>query len=84
MSDSRISFDPLFRTMKEKNISTYKLFNLGFSRRTYYRIKNNHLDPRSIGSDIILQLCDLLDCRVEDIMEYVPAENNEKIKTVNC
>lgn len=35
-----ISFEPLFETMKRKNVSSYALAKAGFSRATYYAIKN--------------------------------------------
>ena len=34
-----ISYEPLFRTMKEKHISSYELAKRGFPRSTYYAIK---------------------------------------------
>lgn len=67
-----ISYTPFFRTLKEKGISSYRLMQLGFSRSTYYAIKNGN----NISTHTINQLCGLLDCRVEDILEY-DNENNE-------
>lgn len=63
-----ISYEPFFKTLKKKNITTYKLFKMGFSDRTYYRIKNGE----SIKTDTIAKLCELLECGVQDIIEYVP------------
>ena len=63
-----ISYEPLFQTMKNRGITTYQLFKMGFSDRTYYRIKKGE----SVTVDTIAKLCELLDCRVQDIMEYVP------------
>ena len=34
-----ISYRPLFKTMSEKNITSYALFKNGFSKATYYSIK---------------------------------------------
>ena len=34
-----ISYEPLFRTMKAKGITSYRLQKAGFSRGTYYAIK---------------------------------------------
>ena len=34
-----ISYEPLFRTMKEKGITSYRLEKMGFNRSTYYSIK---------------------------------------------
>ena len=71
MTNGKISYEPLFRTLKEKNISTYKLFKMGFSDRTYYRMKHGE----SIKTDTIARLCELLDCEVQDIIQYVKDQN---------
>lgn len=62
-----ISYAPLFRTMKEKGISSYRLEQMGFSRATYYSIKQGN----SISTNTIDRLCVLLDCQVSDIIEFV-------------
>ncbi|MCL2563420.1 MAG: helix-turn-helix transcriptional regulator [Oscillospiraceae bacterium] len=67
MNHGKISYEPFFRTMQKKNISTYRLFKMGFSDRTYYRMK----DGESVKTDTIAKLCDLLNCEVQDIIEYV-------------
>ena len=65
-----ISYEPLFRTMKRKNISTYTLIEkMGFSRSTYYHsIKKG----KHVNTNTLIQLCDLLECRIEDIVEHIP------------
>lgn len=65
-----ISYDPFFRTMKEKGISSYKLMKLGFPRSTYYAMKHGD----NISSHTVNQLCKLLKCSVSDIMEYIDDE----------
>lgn len=65
-----ISYGPLFRTMAEKGISSYRLQKMGFNRATYYAMKSG----KSVSTNTIAQLCKLLECRVEDIMEYVDDE----------
>lgn len=67
-----ISFAPLFRTMKEKNITSYKLEKLGFSRATYYSIRSGN----SVSTNTINQLCKLLQCNVSDVIEFVDDEEN--------
>ena len=62
-----ISYEPLFRTMKEKHISSYELAKRGFPRSTYYAIKQG----KSVTTNTINQLCSLLSCNVSDIMEYI-------------
>ena len=63
-----ISYEPLFQTMKEKNISC--LEKMGFARSTYYAMKNG----KSVSTNTIDQLCTLLQCEVSDIMRFVPKQ----------
>lgn len=62
-----ISYEPLFRTMKKKGITSYRLEKMGFNRSTYYSIKVGN----SISTNTVEQLCRLLHCRVEDIIEFI-------------
>ena len=66
-----ISYEPLFLTLKEKNISSYRLEKMGFARSTYYAMK----DGKSVSTNTIDQLCTLLECEVSDIMKFVPKQN---------
>lgn len=65
-----MSYEPLFRTMKEKGITSYKLQKMGFNRATYYSIK----EGKSVSTNTIHQLCKLLNCNVQDVIEYIPDE----------
>ena len=66
-----ISYEPLYRTMKEKGITTYKLINEhGVSRSLLDRLKHN----RPISTVTLNDLCEFLDCRVEDILVYKKTE----------
>lgn len=66
-----ISYDPLYNTLKEKNISTYKLINTyGVSRSLLDRLKHN----KPISTVTLNDLCRFLDCRVEDVIVYVKDE----------
>ncbi len=67
-----ISYTPLFKTMKEKHITSYRLEKLGFSRATYYSIQKGN----SVSTNTINQLCKLLKCNVTDIIEYIDEEEN--------
>ena len=60
--------------MKEKNISSYKLEKLGFSRATYYSIQQGN----SISTNTVNQLCKLLKCKVSDIMEFIDEDEPTK------
>lgn len=62
-----ITFEPFWKTLKEKNVSTYDLFEkYKFSHGTYDSIKKN----RNVTLNTIDQLCKILDCNVSDIVEY--------------
>lgn len=61
-----IVYDPLWKTMKTKNISTYRLLQLGFSRAKLHRLKHNL--PAS--TETIGELCAILNCQPADILEF--------------
>ena len=66
-----ISYEPLYRTLQEKGISTYKLINTyGISRSLLDRLKHN----KPISTVTLNDLCTFLNCRVEDVLEYIPEE----------
>ncbi len=66
-----MSYEPLFRTMKEKGITSYRLQKMGFNRATYYSIK----EGQSVSTNTIHLLCKLLNCKVQDVIEYIPDED---------
>ena len=66
-----ITYKPLYKTLKQKNISTYKLINTyGISRSLLDRLKHN----KPISTVTINDLCTFLDCDVDDILEYIKEE----------
>lgn len=65
-----ISYDPLFKTMKDRQITSYRLEKLVFSRATYYSIQKGN----SISTNTVNQLCKLLKCNVSDVMEFIDEE----------
>ena len=65
-----ISYEPLFKTMKERGISSYRLQKMGFNRATYYSIKSG----KSVSTNTVNLLCELLHCQVENIIAYVEDE----------
>ena len=70
-----ISYTPLYETMKRKNISTYKLINsYGVSRSLIDRLKHD----KPISTVTLNDLCRILDCRVEDIMIYLPEDRERE------
>lgn len=64
-----IRYDPLWRTMKRKNISQYKLIkDCGTGKAQLQRLRNNEV----VKTMILDTLCSILDCPIEDIVEYIP------------
>ena len=61
-----ISYEPLFRTMEERRITSYRLMKLGFPRFTYYAMKRGD----NVSTHTINQLCKILKCNISDIVEY--------------
>lgn len=63
-----ISYAPFYKTLKEKNVSTYKLINqFGVSRSLLDRLKHD----KPISTVTLNDLCTFLDCKVEDILIYI-------------
>ena len=62
-----ISFEKLCITLKERNISQYKLIK-------EYKISTGQLDRLrkngNVNTYTLNELCKILDCRLEDIAEY--------------
>lgn len=66
-----ILYERLWETMKAKNISQYRLIKYHqFSAGQIGRLKKNAY----VSTHTIETLCRILDCKVEDIMEYRPDE----------
>lgn len=66
-----IVYTPLWKTMKEKGISTYALINkYNISSSTINRLKHN----LGVTTQLIDDLCIILDCKVEDIMLHLDNE----------
>ena len=64
-----ISYEPLWETMKKKNIATYTLiYKLGFSPYTITNLKRN----KSITINTLEKLCKVLDCTADGIVRFDP------------
>lgn len=62
-----ISFEPLWATMKKRGISQYKLIKeYHFSTGQLDRLRKNE----NVNTFTLNQLCEILDCNLEDIAEY--------------
>ena len=64
-----IRYDPLWRTLKAKNISQYRLIkDYGIDKAQLQRLRDN----RVVKTMILDTVCTILDCRIEDVVEFVP------------
>ena len=62
-----ISYEPFFKTLKEKGLTTYKLINTyGISSSLIDRLKHN----KPITTVTMNDLFRILDCGVEGSLEY--------------
>ena len=63
-----IVFNKLWETMAKKGVSTYRLREeCGIDSKTIRRLRAND----NIESKTLNKLCIALDCKIEDIMEYI-------------
>jgi DNA-binding Xre family transcriptional regulator len=66
-----IIYDRLWETLKKKNISQYSLIkDYGIDKAQLHRLRHNMV----VKTIILNRLCTILDCRIEDIMEFIPDE----------
>lgn len=66
-----IHYAPLWKTMAEQQVTTYTLrFKHGMSHATVQRLQSN----MPVSTHTLNKLCTILNCRLEDVAEYVPDE----------
>lgn len=71
-----ISYDPFWKTLRSSGESTYTLIkNHRISSSTINKLRNN----RPLNTTTINDLCRILVCRVEDVMEYIPSEDDQTL-----
>ena len=69
-----ITYDNLWRVMKEKGFSQYALIKrYGISPAQITRLKRNE----SVSTHTIDMFCRILRCQVGDIMQYVETEGEQ-------
>ena len=71
-ADSMISYDNLWLTMKKKGITQYVLIKkYRISPGQLTRLKRNE----SVSTHTIELFCKILNCKVSDVMEYIPDQD---------
>ena len=62
-----ILYTPFWKTLESKNITQYRLINeFGISAGQLSRMRKNQY----ISTHTVDVLCEILECEVQDIMEY--------------
>ncbi len=62
-----ISYEPLWKTMKERGVTTYTLiYKKGFSAYTITNLRRN----KSITMNTLEKLCTVLDCTPNDVIAF--------------
>ena len=69
--EAMIRYVPLWKTMADQKVTTYTLrFKHGMSHATVQRLEAN----MPVSTHTLNRLCEILNCRLEDVAEYVPDE----------
>ena len=68
-----ISYEPLWKTMKEKNVSQYKLLKSGIDTKTLDSLRKN----KNINTVTLEKLCNIIGCTPNDILEFIPDDENK-------
>ncbi len=67
-----ISYRPFYETLYQRDMTEYALiFKYGIPANTLHRMKHGE----AITTRTLDALCSILQCRVEDVLEYVPPED---------
>lgn len=77
MVRSMISYRPLWATMKSRGVSQYKLIkDYHFSTGQLDRLRKNE----SVSTHTLDILCQILDCKIEDVAVYLEEETSDTEK----
>ena len=73
-----IDYSPLWKTMNEKKITKYILVNSGIDRKTLDYLRKN----KNITLLTVEKICNILDCKPNDIVQFTkpPSSESEKEK----
>ena len=65
--EDMISYEPLWKTMKDRGVTTYTLiYKLGFSAYTITNLRRN----KSITMNTLEKLCVVLNCTPNEVVEF--------------
>ena len=70
-----LSYKRLFKKLIDLDMQHNELMeNANVSRSTFYKLKNGE----NVTTDVLLRICDALDCDISDIMECIKNDWNNK------
>lgn len=65
-----LSYKPMYKTMKNKKITTYALIQRGINPRTLQNIK----EGKGITTYTLEKICMILSCQPNDVIEFIEDE----------
>lgn len=69
-----IDYSPFWKTLENSNENWYTLTaKHHLSHSTLHRLKHN----KDISTKTLNDLCRILNCRIEDIIIYIPSKNDQ-------
>lgn len=71
-----INYSPFWNTLNKSNESTYTLINTHhISSATIDKLRKN----KPLNTTTLNDLCRVLNCRLEDIAQYIPSDNDQSL-----
>lgn len=71
-----IDYSPFWETLKNSSETTYTLINKHhLSSSTLDKLRNN----KPMNTTTLNDLCRILDCRLEDIAQYIPSDQDQSL-----
>ena len=71
-----ISYAPFWKTLRDSGESTYTLIkNYHISSSTIDKLRKN----KPLNTTTVNDICRILSCRVEDVLEYIPSEEDQSL-----
>ncbi len=71
-----IDYSPFWHTLKKSTESTYTLINHHhISSSTIDKLRKN----KPLNTTTINDLCRILNCRIENIAQYIPSDNDQML-----
>lgn len=71
-----IEYSPFWKTLRHSSETTYSLIHQHkISSATLNKLRNN----KPLNTTTLNDLCRILNCRLEDIAQYIPSEEDQQL-----